>query len=177
MRSCSARLKPSRSIEGDVEARDEALAMSFLEIQIAEHESLHFQRGNPSLAIGEVAFGAISLMTRPFAAIEERAAAAAARLVATRRLLAGARQAITDGVPGEWRTKCLRECEGAVLLLTRGVPAWIEVESIPAPLARRLSESATAAAGAVDEFRRWLEREASAAPEHRYACGPDFFDL
>src|SRR5260370_21888129 len=51
----------------NVAARDRALAATFLDIQIAEHESIHFARGNPSLAAGEAIFGAISLMTRPFA--------------------------------------------------------------------------------------------------------------
>src|ERR1700730_16361405 len=44
----------------DVAARDRALAAAFLDIQIAEHESVHFARGNPSLAAGEAIFGAIS---------------------------------------------------------------------------------------------------------------------
>lgn len=38
---------------------DLALADSFLEIQIAELEDRHFQRGNPSLIIGEAVFAII----------------------------------------------------------------------------------------------------------------------
>src|SRR6185503_2762095 len=64
----------------DIEARDRALAMSFLDVQITEHEGTHFQRGNPSLALGEAVFGVIALMTRRFAPVEERAASATARL-------------------------------------------------------------------------------------------------
>src|SRR5262249_17860444 len=63
----------------DVETRDLALAISFLEVQIAEHESRHFQRANPSLAIGEAGFGLIALMPRPFAPIDHRAPALAER--------------------------------------------------------------------------------------------------
>jgi hypothetical protein len=47
----------ARADLGDVRTRDQALAASFLDVQIAEVESLHFQRGNPSLAIGEAVFG------------------------------------------------------------------------------------------------------------------------
>ena len=56
--------------------RDRELAIAFLDVQIAEHESDCGQRGNPSLAAGEAIFGVISLMTRPFAPIAERADAA-----------------------------------------------------------------------------------------------------
>jgi hypothetical protein len=161
--------------DDDVEARDRELARSFLDIQIAEHESLHFQRSNPSLAIGEVAFGVISLMTRPFADVSVRASAAAARLVATPPFLDGARQAIANGVPVHWRDKCLREIQGVMNLLGDGIARWITVESIPTAAARELADAARGAAAAVDEFRVWLER--GAPPADRCACGPDLFDL
>ena len=64
----------------DVAARDCALAASYLDVQIAEIDSLQFQRGNPSLALGEAVFGIVSLITRPFAPAAQRAAALAARL-------------------------------------------------------------------------------------------------
>jgi len=175
----------SRSPEGlrhnislnDVDSRDQELALSFLDIQIAEHESLHFQRGNPSLAIGEVAFGVISLMTRPFADVSVRARAAAARLVATPTFLDGARRAIADGVPVQWRDKCLREIQGVANLLNDGIGRWITIESIPTAVARDLEDAARGAATAVHEFRVWLERYAPPAPADRCACGPELFDL
>src|SRR5256712_2826782 len=37
----------------DVAVRDRELAISFLDVQLAENDTLHFLRGNPSLAIGE----------------------------------------------------------------------------------------------------------------------------
>src|SRR5262249_55324914 len=37
----------------NVADRDRELAIAFLDVQIAEHETTHFQRGNPSLAAGE----------------------------------------------------------------------------------------------------------------------------
>jgi uncharacterized protein DUF885 len=161
----------------DVEVRDRELARSFLDLQIAEHESLHFQRGNPSLAIGEVAFGVISLMTRPFADTGVRASAAADRLAATPSFLDGARRAIADGLPIQWRDKCLRECQGVAHLLDDGIARWGSVESIPPAVANELADAARQAAAAVERFRLWLERDVPVASVDRCASGPDFFDL
>src|SRR5438093_1055563 len=41
----------------EIVVRDRELAIAFLDVQRAELDGLHFQRGNPSLAIGEAAFG------------------------------------------------------------------------------------------------------------------------
>src|SRR3954470_16895730 len=109
----------------DVGLRDRALASAFLEVQLAELASVHFQRGNPSLAVGEAAFGVISLVTRPFAPAAERAQSLAGRLEAIPDFLAGARASIRDGVPEPWRVKCLHECEGATRLLRSGVATWL----------------------------------------------------
>jgi hypothetical protein len=160
-----------------VAARDLALAAAFLDVQIAEHESVHFARGNPSLAAGEAIFGAISLMTRPFAPVADRVDAAAARLSAVPSFLAGARQSLAAGVPEEWRVKTLRECEGADRLLGDGISLWIAVETIDDRRAAALLPAARRARGAFDEFRRWLSRVAAPAPLRRYACGEGLFDL
>src|SRR5882672_7792791 len=122
MRALRASLQPAsnpkdiggrpRSAPTTVIARDLELAIAFLDIQIAEHESAHFYRANPSLAAGEAIFGAIALMTRPFAPIADRADAAIARMAAVPPFLDGARQSMAAGVPDEWRIKGLRECEG-----------------------------------------------------------------
>src|SRR5216683_803384 len=113
----------------DVAARDRALAAAFLDIQIAEHESVHFARGNPSLAAGEAIFGVISLMTRPFAASGDRADAAASRLSGVPAFLAGARRSIAPAVPEAWRIRTLRECDGADRLLGASLSHWIAVEA------------------------------------------------
>jgi hypothetical protein len=129
----------------DVDARDRELAVAFLDIQIAEIESGHFQRGNPSLAVGEAAFGLISLMTRPFCEANRRAGAAAARLGAIPRFLEGARASCAREVPDEWRKKALRECDGLVRLLEDGIPTWIAVEHIGAEEAAALNREAAPA--------------------------------
>jgi hypothetical protein len=160
----------------DVAERDRELAIAFLDIQIAEHESAHFQRGNPSLAAGEAIFGIVSLMTRAFAPTAQRVDAAIARLGATPTFLAGARQSIV-AVPDEWRTKCLRECDGAERLLGDGIQKWIAVESVDHRRADHLTRAAIHAARAFREFRAWIESDVAAAPPARLACGTELFDL
>jgi hypothetical protein len=164
----------------DVAARDRALAAAFLDIQVAEHESTHFARGNPSLAAGEAIFGAISLMTRPFAPVADRVDAAAARLSAIPSFLAGATltlATLSTGVPEEWRLKALRECEGADRLLGDGMARWIAVDAVDDRRAAALLGAARGARAAFDEFRRWLTRGLAPVPPARYACGGRLFDL
>src|SRR3954471_3471599 len=159
---------------GDVAARDRALAVSFLDVQIAEIDSLHFQRGNPSLALGEAVFGIISLITRPFAPAGQRAAALAGRLDALPRFLAGARRSIDNGVPDQWRAKCLHECDGAARLLRDGVARWLAIEALDGAAVVRACGPASAA---VEEYRHWLTHELPAAPPDRLSVGAAFFDL
>jgi uncharacterized protein (DUF885 family) len=176
MRSVRASLVSPRAPDlslDDVGERDRELAISYLDIQIAEHQSAHFQRGNPSLAAGEAIFGVIAIMTRPFATVADRGEAVVSRLTAVPAFLDGARRSIADGVPDEYRVKCRRECDGAERLLRDGLPRWIATECLRDPLAQRLTKAAGHAGAAFDEFRRWLER----GGHDRYACGSDLFDL
>src|SRR5712691_5943976 len=159
----------------DVASRDRALAAAFLDVQLAEDESIHFARGNPSLAAGEAIFGAISLMTRPFAAAGDRADAAASRLSAVPSFLAGAQRSIAPAVPEAWRIRTLRECDGADRLLGASLSRWIAVEAIGDARAADLHAAALRACEAVDEFRHWLTLEIRSASPDRYACGPELF--
>jgi hypothetical protein len=193
MRALRSTLRSARGSETalhDAAGRDLELAIAFLDVQIAEHESGRFQQANPSLAAGEALFGTIALMTRPFAGIADRAAAAISRLSAVAAFLDGARQTIAEPVLDEWRSKCLRECDGARHLLRDGIPRWIALERIDDRLAGRLTRAAEQAGEAFEGFRGWLERGAGTAsgpaktgPYKRqadvrpYACGPELFDL
>lgn len=155
-------------------ARDEALARSFLDVQIAEMESLHFQRGNPSLAIGEAAFGIISLITRPFAPAARRADALVGRLDAFPAFLDGAQRSIAAGVPSEWRAKAMKECDGVERLLGDGLRRWLSLESLDD---RRVRPAAERACAGIHRFRQWLANEVTDAGPARYAAGPDWLDL
>jgi len=159
----------------DVRVRDEALAAAFLDVQIAELESLHFQRGNPSLAIGEAAFGIVALITRPFAPASLRADAVVGRLHAIPEFLDGAqRSMISGGVPDEWRAKALKECDGAERLIGGGLRRWLALESLPDD---RMLPAAQCAGRAIEGFRRWLTTDVRSAGDDRYAAGPDMLDL
>ena len=175
-RSLAASQNADDSLTG-VPARDRELALAFLDVDIAEHESGHFQRSNPSLATGESIFAIIALMTGRFGAPAERIDAAMARLTAIPVFLAGARRSLQRGVPDEWRLRCLRECDGAERLLQDGVPRWAALESLPDERAALLVGAADRARAAFHDWRRWLEQEAGPATDDRYACGPDLFDL
>ena len=174
--SLAAAADRSANLE-DVGERDRQLAAAFLDVQIAELESRHFQRGNPSLAIGEAIFGVIALMTRPFAPVAARAESAIARLAALPVFLEGARLSIDGGIPDEWRAKCRRECEGAARLLGDGIRRWVAAEAIDESRAERLTAAAGRAGDAVDAFKNWVATEAPAAAPHRYSCGPEFLGL
>ncbi len=158
----------------DVQARDRALAVSFLDVQLAELESLHFQRGNPSLAIGEAAFGIIGLITRPFAPASERLESVIRRLETLPAFLEGAQRAISDGVPDDWRIKALKECDGAERVVGDGLKRWLALESMTDA---RVGPAAARAGAALAAFRRWLERDVPVASDTRYSAGPDFLDL
>jgi hypothetical protein len=178
MRAVRSALESQRSSGSlvDVATRDRELAISFLDLQISEHDGLHFQRGNPSLAAGEATFGVISLMTRPFADVTPRAEAVIARLDAVPQFLRGAARSIASGVPDEWRSKALRECDGADALLTTGIDRWIAADQIPDAVADRLRRGGAGARTAFADFRRWLA-SAPAATAARLRAGADFFDL
>jgi len=158
---------------GDVRARDEALAAAFLDVQLAELEGRHFQRGNPSLAIGEAAFGIVALITRRFAPAPQRAAAVAARLDAMPAFLDGARASIGCAIPEEWRRKALKECDGTERLIAGGLPQWLAAESLDDDGVRA---AGTRACAAIDTFRRWLA-DAPLADESSYAAGAEMLDL
>jgi uncharacterized protein (DUF885 family) len=158
----------------DTAPRDRALAVSFLDVQIAELDGGHFQRGNPSLAAGEAAFAIVSLITRPFAPAAERLDAIVGRLEALPGFLDGARGSITGGVPAEWRRKAQVECDGALRVVGDGVRRWLALESLSD---RRVDAAAERACSAIERFRAWLAADAAAAGDERYSIGPETLDL
>ncbi len=115
---------PDDAVEHFPDEVDLALADACLEIKIAEHEGQHFYRRNPALWTGEAIFSIVSLVTRPFAPIDDRLRSAAARLASIPAFLdAGART--LESSPAEWRARALRECEAAEILFGRSLPRWL----------------------------------------------------
>lgn len=153
---------------------DRRLAAGFLDIQEWEYAGEHFYRTDPSLYVGEAAFGVIGLFLAPFAPLEERVRSATARMEAVRTFLAQAR-ANVRAAPRAWIERAIRECAGATAFFTEGVDRLAHGEGIEAPSFRR---AADAAAAAVADHRHHLETEL--LPEHateRYACGGDALAL
>ena len=157
---------------------DLELASSFLEIQEAELDSLRFQHGNPSLFAGEAVFGVIGLVTRAFAPIEARLAAAASRMRAIPGFLGDVRTTIgRRPVAASWLTRALNEAQGAQLFFLSGLEKLLA--SLPAghdPVARAAHAAAAETASAFAAFSDWLRRDAQSEGA-RVGCGPDFFDL
>ncbi|HWP70410.1 MAG TPA: DUF885 family protein [Gemmatimonadaceae bacterium] len=160
----------------DWPAIDGALADSVLEVKLAEDESLHFVRGNPSLAIGEALFSIIALARDDDAPVEPRVEAAVSRLRAVPAFLHGARRTLGEGeMPAAWRDRAIRECEGGLLLLS-DLPGWPVAGGAPVALCRDLQEAAAHASAAVEWFRSYLAAR-QPAPASRYAAGHGLLSL
>ena len=156
---------------------DAELARAYLEIQLAEDAGLHGVRGNPALWSGEAVFSVIALMVRDFAPLSDRIDAATARLNALPAFLAEAAETTRDrAFPESWTARALRDCQGAALLLSRGMDLWLASGAgLPsqAVLLRRAADNALRAFERFAEFVRSRDR----APDDSAACGAEFYDL
>ncbi len=129
---------------------DRDLALSHVDLTLAEGATRHFHRGNPSLVTGEAAFGLIGLVTRDYAPATQRASHLLQRLQGLPRFLAGAMATVSAGaVPRAWTTRAVREAQGLERFLLEGIPAWCVAMAFPPDRTRALTEAAQGAAGAV----------------------------
>jgi hypothetical protein len=158
-------LSPSEQI-------DRELARGALEIGRWELGAAQFQAGNPCVYTGEAVFGLISLLLRDFAPLEERAAAAAARMRAVPMLLAQGRANLRR-VPAAWAERAIRECEGALALLGGGVDRFIAEQGLDGG---DLRDAAAIAAQAFIAFERFLRDEITPTDDG-YACGEEGLNL
>jgi uncharacterized protein (DUF885 family) len=157
---------------------DRRLAEGFLQIQLWEFQSNHFQRANPSAYTGEAIFGLISLFLTDFAPLPERLEAAIARMQAIPAFLRQA-QANLQAAPLAWSERAIRECRGALAFLDEGVERLAREHAIDDPAFRR---AAAQAAAAFAGFQTFLETELQSDairqhPTQAYACGEQAFDL
>jgi hypothetical protein len=132
---------------------DLELADAHLEIALAEHDSGHFVHRNPSLWTGEAIFGVLSLMTRDFAPLADRLESARQRLEAFPAFLGRMREVMT-AAPLDWKGRARRECQAAVTLFDRTLPAWVETE-VPAA-GPAWTVASRRAARAFEAFDAWL---------------------
>ena len=152
---------------------DAELARGFLDIQRAEHATLHGPRGNPALWTGEAVFSIVALMIRDFAPPEVRADLAARRADGIVGFLS---PRVGTPLPRRWVDRAARDCEGAAVLLGEGVERWTAALDLSAPRAAEVRHAATAASRHLEEFAAWL-RSQPESPESAISCGPDLFDL
>jgi uncharacterized protein (DUF885 family) len=181
MADMEALLKESERIDAalldPVAAIDLRLARGSLSIQLAEHASRHFHRGNPSLYTGEAVFGVMSLFLTDFAPLPQRTEAAVERLRAIPELLAQGRANI-QRAPIAWTERALRECTGALAFLGRGVDMLSdEVSGVAPKAAPRLRAAANRAAVAFSDYAAWLETDLARLPDGDVGCGEEMLDV
>ena len=151
-----------------VEKIDMELARGQLEIERWERASGRVHELNPAGYTGEALFGVFSLLLREFAPRTERYRNAAERLAAIPAFLDRGKRALR-AAPTAWTARALRECEGAVDFLDKGMARLEDsrVLATPGAEARRAFAS----------FHDYLERGLGAAEAGAHACGAEAFDL
>lgn len=155
---------------------DVQLADAFLEIQIAEMEGTHFQRGNPALFTGEAIFSIVSLMLNSSVPASQRSADIEARLRKLPAFLESGLTTLRCGtVPASWLERATTECLAGEELLTNGLTTWCVGHKLGATASEALRRSATAASTALSDFGHAIAR--FEAHETAGACGSDFFEL
>ncbi len=155
---------------------DVALAEAFLEIQIAEHESPHFYRGNPALWTGEAIFAVLSLVTRDFAPVSERLASAVERLRALPEFLGRARETLV-AAPAAWKERALRDVQGGNLLFGASLLRWIAQVAPDPTVAEDAQRAGIDADKALSAFGSWIAKSLRTAPEARYSAGAGMLEL
>jgi uncharacterized protein (DUF885 family) len=165
------RLLPEEPLS-PAERIDRRLAEGFLQIQLWELQSDHFQRANPSTYTGEAIFSLVALFLTDFAPLAARLEAAIARMQTIPGFLRQA-QANLQAAPPAWSERAVRECRGALAFLEEGVERLVQEHSIDDPAFQR---AAARAADAFGGFQAFLESELQQRPTQAYACGEQAFD-
>ncbi len=162
---------PKESLS-EAQTHDRRLADGFLEIQLWEIGSKHFQRGNPSYYTGEAIFSIMALFHRDSEPVDERARSAIARMRAIPEFLAQGRANI-QSAPALWTERAIREARSGIAYFDRGIAILARDRGIE-------SESFSAAANiAADAFRThldWLESDFAHRTNDDYSAGRDALD-
>lgn len=161
----------------DVASLDAELARAFIEIQLAEDAGVHGVHANPALWAGEAVFAIISLMIRDFAPFIDRVDLVTARLEALPAFLDEAAETTkAHAFPESWTTRALRDCQGAEILLTRGIDRWLASGVCAPSQALVLRHAAAGASRAIERFVMMVRAHARSSDDAA-ACGPHFYDL
>ena len=128
-----------------IERIDKRLAEGFLRIQQWEYQSNHFQRGNPSLYLGEAIFGVISLFLTDYAPTAERVEAAIERMQGVSALLVQGEQNVRSA-PIAWTQRAITRMQGRHgLLWLRESTGWLPIFRWQRSDFRRAADAALAA--------------------------------
>ncbi|HLI51530.1 MAG TPA: DUF885 family protein, partial [Thermomicrobiaceae bacterium] len=160
----------------EAERIDRELAAGALEITNWELKSRHVQRGNPSYATGEAAFGLLSLFLRDFSPLHERVESGIARLQQLPRLLAQSR-AFIPNAPAAWTERAIRDCDGLLAFLSDGLDRLLAAHPEIANEGERLRSTAGLVARHVEVHRAFLHKRLSANASHSVACGEEALKL
>jgi hypothetical protein len=156
----------------EAQTHDRRLADGFLDIQIWEISSKHFQRGNPSYYTGEAIFSIMALFHRDSEPVEERAKSAIAGMRAIPGFLAQGRANI-QSAPALWTERAIRESRSGIAYFERGIAILARERGIE-------SEAFTSASDVAAEAFRvhldWLESELAIRTNDDYAAGREALD-
>jgi uncharacterized protein (DUF885 family) len=152
---------------------DRKLAGGYLQTQLWEFDSQHFQRGNPCLYTGEAVFSVISLFLTDYAPVGERVAAAIDRMNGIPVLLAQG-QANLRQAPKAWVEQAIEECVGALAFFNQGIDQLIQDYRITDI---DFKKAAVIASGAFREYQAFLENELRQNVTQAYACGEEAYQL
>lgn len=154
------------------EVIDLRLAQGFLRIQLWEIGSQHFQRGNPSLYIGEAVFSIVGLMLNDYAPVDERLDAAVLRMAGIPDLLAWCSINVKHP-PQAWAQKALQECIGARELFGEGLDIFLRQHGLDRPDVRTAADGVLLA---IEVFEDWLQKKI-AKGVNEVACGEEAFAM
>ena len=152
---------------------DRRLAEGYLKIQRWELDSPHFRWENPSLYTGEAIFGVLGPLVASGTGDGEQVEHAIARLRATPKLLAEARDSVRRA-PAAWTERARRECAAALLLLGEGMRQCLRARTAQHA---DVHAAADAAMSAFSVYDAYLASEVAPWPSDAYACGEATYAL
>ncbi|MCU0649661.1 MAG: DUF885 domain-containing protein [Gemmatimonadaceae bacterium] len=157
---------------------DRQVALGALAIEAEELDGTHMVRGNPSLWLGETAFGLIGLMHDRDCALDpaRHSAALMQRIAELPAFLDAMPETI---VPGAMHPAVLeraqRELDAVDALVARGVPAWLHVAGGAGHDMSSLVSLLLDAQHALERTRTWLDGLPPSREAHAGSAGPALF--
>jgi hypothetical protein len=137
---------------------DRQVAIGALSLERDELAGAHMMRGNPSLWLGEAAFGVIGLLNdHDDVRRDARVDALVARLHGLGDFLDEAPRTIAPlAVPTEFRDRARREGTALDALLRRGIPQWCDAHEVTPTQRNAVQHGVESAQHAVTRMNEWL---------------------